>query len=35
MAVVGASYLGMRERLRTASGVAAHPYSGTLPGVVT
>jgi len=29
-----ASYLGMRERLRTVSGVAAHPYAGTLPGVL-
>jgi putative ABC transport system permease protein len=28
------SYLGMRERLRTASGVAAQPYSGTLPGIL-
>jgi predicted permease len=29
-----ASYAAMRERLRTASGVAAHPYSGTLPTVL-
>jgi hypothetical protein len=29
-----ASYAGMRERLRTASGVAAHPYSGTLSAVL-
>ena len=28
------SYSGMRERLRTASGVAAHPYAGTLPAVL-
>ena len=25
---------GLRDRLRTASGVAAHPYAGTLGGVV-
>ena len=25
-----ASYAGIRERLRTTSGVAAHPYAGTL-----
>jgi putative ABC transport system permease protein len=29
-----ASYVGMRERLRTVSGIAAHPYSGTLPAVL-
>src|SRR5258708_2357864 len=29
-----ASYMGMRERLRTVSGVAAHPYAGTLSGVL-
>jgi putative ABC transport system permease protein len=29
-----ASYVGMRERLRTASGVAAHPYAGTLSTVL-
>ena len=29
-----ASYEGMRERLRTVSGVAAHPYAGALPVVV-
>ena len=29
-----ASYVGMRERLRTVSGVAAHPYAGALPAVV-
>jgi putative ABC transport system permease protein len=28
------SYVGMRERLRTVSGVAAHPYFGTLPTVL-
>jgi putative ABC transport system permease protein len=28
------SYVGMRERLRTVSGVAAHPYSGTLPALL-
>jgi putative ABC transport system permease protein len=26
-----ASYVGMRERLRTVSGVAAQPYAGALP----
>jgi putative ABC transport system permease protein len=29
-----ASYVGMRERLRTASGVAAHPYAGALSAVL-
>src|SRR4029079_3517649 len=29
-----ASYLGMRERLRTVAGVAAHPYAGALPAVL-
>jgi putative ABC transport system permease protein len=29
-----ASYEGIRERLRTVSGVAAHPYSGALPAVL-
>jgi putative ABC transport system permease protein len=29
-----ASYLGMRERLRTVGGVAAHPYAGALPAVL-
>src|SRR4249920_3786299 len=29
-----ASYEGMRDRLRTASGVAAHPYAGALPAVL-
>ena len=29
-----ASYAGMRERLRTVSGVAAHPYAGALPVIV-
>ena len=29
-----AAYEGMRDRLRTASGVAAHPYSGALPTVL-
>ena len=29
-----ASYDGMRERLRTVSGVGAHPYAGTLPAVL-
>lgn len=29
-----ASYAGMRERLRTVSGVAAHPYAGTLPTIL-
>lgn len=29
-----ASYEGIRERLRTVSGVAAHPYAGTLPVLV-
>jgi putative ABC transport system permease protein len=29
-----ASYEAMRERLRTTSGVAAHPYSGALPAIV-
>jgi putative ABC transport system permease protein len=29
-----ASYLGMRERLHTVSGVAAHPYAGALPTVL-
>jgi putative ABC transport system permease protein len=28
------SYSGMRERLRTVSGVAAQPYAGTLPAVL-
>ena len=28
------SYLGIRERLRTVSGAAAQPYSGTLPAVL-
>jgi putative ABC transport system permease protein len=28
------SYLGMRERVRTATGVAAQPYAGTLPGIL-
>jgi putative ABC transport system permease protein len=29
-----ASYEGMRERVRTTSGVAAHPYAGTLSAVL-
>ena len=29
-----ASYEGIRERLRTTSGVAAHPYAGTLSAVL-
>jgi putative ABC transport system permease protein len=29
-----ASYAGIRERLRTTSGVAAHPYAGTLSTVL-
>ena len=29
-----ASYEGIRERLRTVSGVAAHPYSGAMPGLL-
>jgi putative ABC transport system permease protein len=29
-----ASYEGMRERLRTTGGVGAHPYAGTLSGVL-
>jgi putative ABC transport system permease protein len=29
-----ASYEGMRERLRTTSGVGAHPYAGTLTAVL-
>jgi putative ABC transport system permease protein len=29
-----ASYGGMRQRLRTTSGVGAHPYAGTLSGVL-
>jgi putative ABC transport system permease protein len=29
-----ASYMGMRERLRTVSGVAAHPYAGAVPVVL-
>jgi putative ABC transport system permease protein len=28
------SYVGMRERLRTVSGVAAHPYAGAVPAVL-
>ena len=29
-----ASYLGMRERLRTVTGAAAQPYAGALPAVL-
>jgi putative ABC transport system permease protein len=29
-----ASYVGMRERLRTVSGVGAHPYAGAVPAVL-
>jgi putative ABC transport system permease protein len=29
-----ASYVAMRERLRTVSGVAAHPYAGALPALL-
>ena len=28
------SYAGIRERLQTVSGAAAHPYAGTLPAVL-